>query len=897
MVLKNIFFILFLWIPIASFAQKEANIWYFGHGAGLDFNYDPPRVLLDGVGGAHEGTAVMADQNGQLLFYTNGERVWNKHHQLMENGTDLGGHESARQSSVIVSVPGKDRLYYILTMDAHENSYKNGLMYSVVDLKANYGLGKVVEKGIQLHVPGTESLSVVGSCVDGEDQDYWVVAANKEYPDKVYAYKIDAGGVNREPVVSSFKGSSNLKYIKFSPAANKAVLIDQVHLGDENPRIIIADFDFSSGVFYNPNYINVAKTGYFNQAEFSPNGKFLYVSSGSEIWQIDLLADYKVSDVLDTESGFKGEFQLAPDGNIYISTYFEDKLSMISNPNERGLEGTYHREAIDLKGKRVSLGLPNFERSLFYNGLNPNAGNDTLICSGQELALGMAPEEGAFYEWYPSDYLSSTNISDPVFKHQNNSDTIQTFEYVLTAYNEVCAKKDTVNIQVFPSPPVQVNGSKSACPGVVEVEYSVPEKEGYNYQWEVEGGTIAAGQGTAILLVDWGPTNPEAIVRLISTHESGCESPVLELPVRINVELDTETPQGATEVCANQRQGIPYLVTNTNGSVYTWNISGGTITEGQGSHQVWVNWDGTGKHALWVQEKSVTVDTVCFGVSDKLEVLVFNDTTEFALDYVSISLQDDEQSEIQGNRELAAVASENFTLFRRAWGTQVWEVAGESSRDSIYFTDGPLRSDEVSYEYMLSSRNLCGEVVSSLPHRTILLSGEAHEEKEEVMLRWSPYTGWAKGVEKYEIWRRVDEEEDYLFAGITDGQTLQYTAGGGADGFVHSFRIKAVENESGHTSWSNEISLHFRHELRIPNVFTPNGDDSIEKLEMYPDNELTIYNRWGQLIYTKKGYQDEWKGEGSPAGLYFYNIRLTRNGRQFRGWVQLVRKEEGKLEK
>lgn len=150
-------------------------------------------------------------------------------------------------------------------------------------------------------------------------------------------------------------------------------------------------------------------------------------------------------------------------------------------------------------------------------------------------------------------------------------------------------------------------------------------------------------------------------------------------------------------------------------------------------------------------------------------------------------------------------------------------------------------------------------------------------------------------VEKYEVWRRVDEEEEYKLMGTTGEETRQFTAANGTDGFEHHFRIRAVENSTGHTSWSNAISLRFRHELTIPNVFTPNGDKynesfAIEKLDLYPDNELTVYNRWGKPIYSKKDYRGEWDGSDFPAGIYYYSLRLHSTGRHFRGWVKLLRR-------
>jgi hypothetical protein len=67
--------------------NKQNNIWYFGDKAGLDFNTEPPTVLEDGEINASEGCSVIADNNGNLLFYTDGITVWDKTHTAMPNGT------------------------------------------------------------------------------------------------------------------------------------------------------------------------------------------------------------------------------------------------------------------------------------------------------------------------------------------------------------------------------------------------------------------------------------------------------------------------------------------------------------------------------------------------------------------------------------------------------------------------------------------------------------------------------------------------------------------------------------------------------------------------------------------------------------------------------------------
>ncbi|RZM24358.1 MAG: T9SS type B sorting domain-containing protein [Pedobacter sp.] len=83
----------------------------------------------------------------------------------------------------------------------------------------------------------------------------------------------------------------------------------------------------------------------------------------------------------------------------------------------------------------------------------------------------------------------------------------------------------------------------------------------------------------------------------------------------------------------------------------------------------------------------------------------------------------------------------------------------------------------------------------------------------------------------------------------------------------------------------------------IPNVFTPNDDGTndnfeIQGIENYPDNELVILNRWQATIYQKKGYLNDWKGDGLNEGTYFYLLKINIPGegqKIFKGYITLIR--------
>ena len=146
--------ILFLLIcfPLLMFSQNEGNIWYFGYGAGLDFNSGSPVAIHNGQLQTLEGCATISDNNGSLLFYTDGMTVYDKNHAVMPNGTGLLGNNSSTQSGVIVQHPGITTTYYIFSVDGTTGAY-GGLAYSEVDLTLNGGLGDSIAQLLARELP------------------------------------------------------------------------------------------------------------------------------------------------------------------------------------------------------------------------------------------------------------------------------------------------------------------------------------------------------------------------------------------------------------------------------------------------------------------------------------------------------------------------------------------------------------------------------------------------------------------------------------------------------------------------------------------------------------------------------------------------------------------------
>jgi len=88
----------------------------------------------------------------------------------------------------------------------------------------------------------------------------------------------------------------------------------------------------------------------------------------------------------------------------------------------------------------------------------------------------------------------------------------------------------------------------------------------------------------------------------------------------------------------------------------------------------------------------------------------------------------------------------------------------------------------------------------------------------------------------------------------------------------------------------------------IATAFSPDGDGVndtwiIPGIETLPDNKVTIFSRWGDVIEEYSGYDNStivWDGKNSngddlPNGTYFYVIEIFGSGQSRNGWIQITK--------
>ncbi len=438
-------------------SQGERDIWYFGQQAGMVFNGTNTQSLSDNsierniVFGFIEGTENLIcanNEEGELLFYSDGRKFRNRLHQSMLN-TPTNEYSVYFADGAIARDPGNDNRYYVFANI--QDGTANYLTYTVVNMALDDGLGGLEPDNT--HVLMTTDVGqhmTVARHANGRDS--WLITVRRG---SYYAYLITENGIATSPVVTSagvsiFDGpfidfgtieiSPNNELLAATfPGLNKTFLLD---FNDLTGRMsLIWEYEDLTDPFVDrPN----------STVEFSANSKVLYqAEDATGIRQFDIsdLDNIPEPIVIATEGRFP-YLKRGPNDKIYSIQSGDFFIGAIHEPDVIGLGCDYERFVQGLSGSGL-LDLPVFLQPKFPEGISY-----INICEGEVSQFYF---EGSFredvrIEWDLGD--GNTGSGENVNHLYVQPGTYSVVANVFNEENDDLLFTDTKEIIIYDSPEI-----------------------------------------------------------------------------------------------------------------------------------------------------------------------------------------------------------------------------------------------------------------------------------------------------------------------------------------------------------------------------------------------------------------------------------------------------------
>jgi Secretion system C-terminal sorting domain len=340
---------------ISSFTPTTHN-WYFGYGAGLSFAASSPvNITTPNSVNTWEGTAVAEDANGQLLFYTDGNKVWDACNNLVAT---LGfGTSSTTQAATVLRVVGNANQFYIFSVE-DVNTTNRYAHYTIVNISG--GIITVGTPTVLSAFDTGESLTIMPH---ENGIDSWVITG-KRTTDELYAYLVSSAGVSSTPVISTTGVTNGFGYSKVH--CREALIARAYAIGGGTSGgngWAVYNMDKTTGAITLKHNFTALSYFYPYGVEFAPSGKLLYGSDakGGGLYQFNLGTFQQTAtwNSYATAGSYNnsGALQIGPDNKIYMAADGHQSIHVINNPDNGGAAANFAANSVVLT-HNSGIGLP-----------------------------------------------------------------------------------------------------------------------------------------------------------------------------------------------------------------------------------------------------------------------------------------------------------------------------------------------------------------------------------------------------------------------------------------------------------------------------------------------------------------------------------------------------------
>ena len=372
--------------------------WYFGNKAAIDFNAGNLPIDNSEIT-AENGVESVFDSKGNILFYTNGVKLWTNDDAIKKNNLgngsqhellvdDLDGNIASKHGVKIVQAPNEKNYYYIFTSQLNKSDQYQ-ISYSLVNTRgvkvnsngqASFGIS-IEKKNIILFNKATERLGI--SSGTGNKR----IVSHEFGTNRLVMFDITENGIigptysTGGPFFKLNNAESNFGEIEFTENNKLAVpYSESIPLQSKYKNsIILYDIDTSSNSLpIKPVNLELKNTDTKRIYGLESKDSTLLATLhgiNSEIIEIDIDIDNHTHKIVNATfkkiitlgNTLLGDISTAPDNVIYVS---KDKSGNLGSLSRGGNGYTYTQDQLNLGSNTSSLALPSYR-------LSPDNGSGT----------------------------------------------------------------------------------------------------------------------------------------------------------------------------------------------------------------------------------------------------------------------------------------------------------------------------------------------------------------------------------------------------------------------------------------------------------------------------------------------------------------------------------------
>jgi len=531
------------------------------------------------------------------------------------------------------------------------------------------------------------------------------------------------------------------------------------------------------------------------------------------------------------------------------------------------------------------------------------------LCAGDEFTM-TAQSDGKRFEWIKDGELISG-------ANELALDINETGSYEFISYNEIdCQSSESFDVVFDPLPDADLGDDNiSACLGE-SVLLETASEAGTSYTWFYNGNELQGETGNSISVSDPGSYSVELL------NSFGCVS-----TDDINLEFFTPPTLEIDDNAAFCEGGSINLFVNTNASLISWERAGQLLAQNTntlivsqaGNYLVSVeSADGCMlSQSIVVTENpnpDISLDDIelCPGETQTIMLnpgfaaynwtginangstadISHNNTDVFSTQDIAVTVVDNNGC----STEAEATISYNPVLDASILSDRVNICIGESAElevngglyyewsdpgSSLSATDvsNPVASPSTTTSYSVSVTDDCPNNFASFDIEVIVNPlPNVDAGSDTCTIAGADITLTASGAQQY-IWNNTE-----FIIGSSNRASI--TVNIPAD---TTFTVTAIDDNGCQAEDSVRVCVlddPFAV-LTAVTLITPNADGRNDVLEFngldaFPQNKLTVMNRWGNVIYSKTGYQNDgqrWDGtrdgEALPADTYYYILEFS----------------------